>query len=51
MNTKRQPLEMIREILNNGGSSRTQVRLQVGLTSKQMKRYLTLLVEKGLPDK
>lgn len=45
---KRDPLEIVRDILSNSGSSRTQIRLSVGLTSAQVSRYLNLLVENRL---
>lgn len=48
MELKREPLEIVRDILSHDGSSRTQMRLSVGLTSAQVSRYLNMLVQNEL---
>ena len=48
MEPNREPLEIVRDILTHDGSSRTQMRLSVGLTSAQVNRYLNLLVGNDL---
>lgn len=47
--SKREQLQIIREILNMGSSaSRTRIRLFVGLTAEQSRRYVGFMVKRGL---
>jgi predicted transcriptional regulator len=48
MRDRRSPLEIVRDILDNGVSTRTSIRLSVGLTSRQTDRYVTWLAKNGL---
>ena len=45
---RRESLQIIREILDLGGTSRTQIRLSLDLKSAQIDYYMGRLVERGL---
>ena len=45
---RRESLQIIREILDLGGTSRTQIRLSLDLKSVQLDYYMGRLVERGL---
>jgi len=48
--TRREPLQIIREILDLGTTCRTQIRLSIGLTTKQLDYYVDWLVRRGFLD-
>jgi predicted transcriptional regulator len=45
--TRREPLQIIREILDLGTTCRTEIRLSIGLTTRQLDYYVEWLVRKG----
>ena len=45
--TRREALQIVREILDLGSAGRTQIRLSIGLTARQLDYYVGWLVRQG----